>query len=176
MTDRGYWERRGTPTTVAVLDGIFEIVHGLDPALELKYNKFYVGLAKDGQPHSFVISRPQKNALMLTIRLQRLASDARPRTASSNSGTWNSTIFSGLPIGTSILYRLTSSGAHSGCADRYARFWLMTCPWGSNFGQARLPGGHPSGRQSDDQGQPDSWRNVHLWRVRELLNGLRSAG
>lgn len=39
--------------------------------MELKYNKFYVGLAKDGQPHNFVISRPQKNALMLTIRLQQ---------------------------------------------------------------------------------------------------------
>jgi hypothetical protein len=37
--------------------------------LELKYNKFYVGLAKDGQPHNFVVSRPRKNALMLTIRL-----------------------------------------------------------------------------------------------------------
>lgn len=71
VTDRGYWECRGTKATLATLDGIFEIVHGLDPALELKYNKFYVGLAKNGQPHNFVISRPQKNALMLTVRLQQ---------------------------------------------------------------------------------------------------------
>ena len=41
-----------------------------DPALELKYNKFYVGLAKDGQPHNFVVFRPRKNTLMLTLRLQ----------------------------------------------------------------------------------------------------------
>lgn len=71
VTDRSHWEGRGTPATLAVLDGIFEMVHGRDPALELKYNKFCVGLAKDGQPHNFVISRPQKNALMLTIRLQQ---------------------------------------------------------------------------------------------------------
>jgi hypothetical protein len=46
-------------------------VHRLDPALELKYNKFYAGLAQDGQPHNFVVCRPQKNALVLTIRLKQ---------------------------------------------------------------------------------------------------------
>lgn len=35
-TDRGYWEGRGTKATLATLDGIFEIVHGLDPALEVE--------------------------------------------------------------------------------------------------------------------------------------------
>lgn len=73
VTDRGYWEGRGTKATLAALDGIFEIVREFDPALELKYNKFYVGLAKEGQPHNFVVSRPQKNALMLTIRLPQSA-------------------------------------------------------------------------------------------------------
>jgi hypothetical protein len=91
VTDRSYWEGRGTPATLAVLDGIFEMVHGRDPALELKYNKFCVGLAKDGQPHNFVISRPQKNALMLTIRLQQ-SPECRPawkRAASRPSTTTN---------------------------------------------------------------------------------------
>jgi hypothetical protein len=71
VADRGYWEGRGTKATLATLDGVFEIVHRLDPALELKYNKFYVGLAQDGQPHNFVVCRPQKNALVLTIRLKQ---------------------------------------------------------------------------------------------------------
>ncbi len=69
-TDRAYWEGRGTPATMATLDGVFKIVQELDPSLELKFNKFYVGLATDGQPHNFVRSRPQKKALMLTIRLR----------------------------------------------------------------------------------------------------------
>ncbi len=73
VTDRGYWEGRGAKATLATLDRIFEIVHGLDPTLELKYNKFYVGLAKDGQPHNFVVCRPRKNALVLTIRLKQSA-------------------------------------------------------------------------------------------------------
>jgi hypothetical protein len=46
------------------------MVRELDPALELKYNKFYVGLAKDGQPHNFVVFRPRKNTLVLTVRLK----------------------------------------------------------------------------------------------------------
>ena len=51
MTARSYWEGRGTRATLAALDGIFQFVRALDPALELKYNKFYVGLAKDGFEH-----------------------------------------------------------------------------------------------------------------------------
>jgi hypothetical protein len=36
---------RFAKATLATLDGIFEIVHRLAPALELKYNKFYVSPA-----------------------------------------------------------------------------------------------------------------------------------
>jgi hypothetical protein len=36
--------------------------------LELKYNKFYIGLAKDGQPHNFVIFRAKKNSFRAEIR------------------------------------------------------------------------------------------------------------
>jgi hypothetical protein len=35
------------------------------------YNKFYIGLAKDGQPDNFVQFRPQKNAVRLEARLSR---------------------------------------------------------------------------------------------------------
>jgi predicted transport protein len=70
VTDPGYWEQRGNKTTLAMIDQLLVIVREFDPAVELKYNKFYVGLARDGQPHNFVVFRPRKNALMLTIRLK----------------------------------------------------------------------------------------------------------
>jgi len=70
VADRGYWESRGSKATLTMVDQLMQIVHDVDPALELKYNKFYVGLAKDGQPHNFVVFRPRKNTLMLTLRLQ----------------------------------------------------------------------------------------------------------
>ena len=70
VTDRAYWERRGTPTTVKMADQLFEIVREIDPGLELKYNKFYIGLARNGQPKNFVILKPQKNVLKLAIRMK----------------------------------------------------------------------------------------------------------
>lgn len=71
VTDRTYWENRGSKATVAMADELLEMVQTLDSTLELKYNKFYIGLAKDGQPDNFVQFRPQKNAVRLEARLSR---------------------------------------------------------------------------------------------------------
>lgn len=70
-TDRAYWEKRGAKSTVAMVDELFEMIQTIDPTLELKYNKFYIGLAKQGQPKNFVIFRPQKNAMRFEVRLER---------------------------------------------------------------------------------------------------------
>lgn len=69
VTDRNYWENRGTKQTVALADEMLELVQTFAPELELKYNKFYIGLAKDGQPHNFVIFRAKKNSFRAEIRL-----------------------------------------------------------------------------------------------------------
>ena len=63
--DRGYWEKRGSKQTLAMMDETFGWLHDLDPGLELKYNKFYVGLAENGRSNLFVLFRPQKVALMV---------------------------------------------------------------------------------------------------------------
>jgi len=74
VTDRGYWENRGTKATLAIVDQLLGIVHEFDPVLELKYNKFYIGLAKDGRPpQNFVVFRPRKKSLVLSIRLKQSA-------------------------------------------------------------------------------------------------------
>lgn len=70
-TDRAYWENRGSKSTVAMADELLEVVQTLNPRLQLKYNKFYIGLAIDGQPNNFVIFRPQKNAIRIEPRLQK---------------------------------------------------------------------------------------------------------
>ena len=71
VADRPYWEKRGTKATVAMADELFETIKALDPGFELKYNKFYIGLSKGGQPNNFVIFRPQKNGLRFEPRLQK---------------------------------------------------------------------------------------------------------
>jgi predicted transport protein len=70
-TDRSYWENRGSKSTLAMVDELLETIKTIDPSLELKYNKFYIGLAKEGKPSNFVIFRPKKNFLRLEPRLSR---------------------------------------------------------------------------------------------------------
>lgn len=70
VTDRAYWEERGSKETVAMADRLLEIVKSVDPGVTLKYNKFYIGLARDGQPFNYVIFRPQKGHLRFEPRLK----------------------------------------------------------------------------------------------------------
>ncbi len=68
-TDRAYWEKRATKSTVALADQMLEILHDMDSTLKLKYNKFYIGLEKDRQPYNFVMFRPKKKQLIFEIKL-----------------------------------------------------------------------------------------------------------
>jgi predicted transport protein len=67
--DRAYWEQRGSKATLSLVDQLLLLIKELDPSLELKYNKFYVGLSKDGQPYNFVAFRPKKNQLNFELKL-----------------------------------------------------------------------------------------------------------
>ena len=71
VADRAYWEKRGSKKIVEMADQILEILKTFDSALALKYNKFYIGLVKEGQAKNFVIFRPQRDWLRLEVRLER---------------------------------------------------------------------------------------------------------
>lgn len=71
-TDRAYWEKqKGSPKTVALMDRVFDLVREGDPGCELKYNKFYVGLAKDGRANNYVQFRPRRAHLLFEPKMQR---------------------------------------------------------------------------------------------------------
>ena len=71
VTDRNYWEKRGTPDTVSMADNILKLISEFALGYELKYNKFYIGLAKDGSPDNFVAFKPRKHNLYLEIRMEQ---------------------------------------------------------------------------------------------------------
>jgi predicted transport protein len=71
VADRGYWEARSSKETLVTADEMFDVLRALDPSLELKYNKFYIGLAKNGHPNNFVIFRPKKDWLRIEVKLPR---------------------------------------------------------------------------------------------------------
>lgn len=71
-TDREYWEQqKGTPKTVAIMDRLFELVKKGDANCELKYNKIYVGLIKDGRANNYVSFHPKKSFVIFEPKIPR---------------------------------------------------------------------------------------------------------
>ena len=73
VVDRSYWEKRGSKISVNEADEVLKLLKGLDQELELKYNKFYIGVAKGNKPLNFVIFRPKKTSLRVEPKLQKNA-------------------------------------------------------------------------------------------------------
>lgn len=68
VTDRHYWENKSTPKIIKQVDEIFKCVKEYAEGYELKYNKFYIGLNKDGISNNFILFRPVKNYLYFCFK------------------------------------------------------------------------------------------------------------
>lgn len=71
VTDRAYWEARSSRAILAIADEALEVIRTINPKVELKYNKYYVGISLDGRATNFVVFLPRKNALRIQPRLPR---------------------------------------------------------------------------------------------------------
>ena len=70
-SDRAYWEGRSSRESLALVDSLHQVVRSIDPTLELKYNRHYIGLARGEQPDNFVIFRPARNWLQIGLALDK---------------------------------------------------------------------------------------------------------
>ena len=70
VTDRKYWENKSTPKMLKEMDSIFDDLQGIIGGYSLKYNKFYIGMTKDGISKNFLMFRPKKNYLYLVFKGQ----------------------------------------------------------------------------------------------------------
>ena len=68
VTDRKYWENRSTSHILKNVDEVFECIKEFIPNYELKYNKFYIGLAKNNIVKNFIFFKPKKSFLYLCLR------------------------------------------------------------------------------------------------------------
>lgn len=68
VADRNYWENRSTPKMLKSVEDIFECLKEFISGYELKYNKFYIGVAKDGLAKNFIMFKPKKNYLYLIVK------------------------------------------------------------------------------------------------------------
>lgn len=70
-TDRSYWQQRSSPVTLGMADELLGIVNAQGPALQLKYNKQYIGLQRDGVPDNFILFVPRKKHMFWTVKIER---------------------------------------------------------------------------------------------------------
>jgi hypothetical protein len=69
--DRAYWENKSSKAVMELTDGILELLQSIDPAYSLKYNRHYIGTAKDGQAFNVLVMYPRQNRLNVGLRLER---------------------------------------------------------------------------------------------------------
>jgi hypothetical protein len=69
--NREYWLDNGTKKTVEMVDKQLKIIQTFAPEYNLKYNKYYIGLAKDGIANNFVSFRPKKQWVNSEVRLSK---------------------------------------------------------------------------------------------------------
>ena len=69
--NREYWLDKGTKKTVELVDKQLKIIQNFAPEYDLKYNKYYIGLAKDGIANNFVSFRPKKQWVNSEVRLTK---------------------------------------------------------------------------------------------------------
>jgi hypothetical protein len=70
-TDRTYWIERASTASVAIADGLAQLVNEVTPGMSLKYNKHYIGLARDGVVDNFVAFRARKEHVIAEFRIPR---------------------------------------------------------------------------------------------------------
>lgn len=70
-TDRAYWINRGSPETLKIADQILGLVNDITPGTELKYNKYYIGLARDGAVDNFLTFQPRHGHINVNFRIPR---------------------------------------------------------------------------------------------------------
>ena len=69
--DRNYWENKSTKEMLQLVDVLAGYIKEIAPGYELNYNKYYVGLAKDGISNNFVYFKPQKQRIDFRMRTSR---------------------------------------------------------------------------------------------------------
>ena len=68
---RSFWEERSAREILGVVDSLVQMIKGFDALLEPKYNRHFIGLARNGRPENFVVFQPRKQWLRLGLALSQ---------------------------------------------------------------------------------------------------------
>lgn len=68
-TDRDYWEKKATKESLKLTDAIMASLKEVTSEYILKYNKHYIGLAKNNVANNFISFVPRKSVVILHVKL-----------------------------------------------------------------------------------------------------------
>lgn len=69
--DRFYWENKASKKTVALADRLLGLAQEIVPGIGLKYNKHYIGLAREGVASNFLTFLPRRQHLIAQFKIPR---------------------------------------------------------------------------------------------------------
>ena len=70
-TDRDYWVNRSSRESVMLTESMLALIHEVVPGVSLKYNKYYIGISRDGIANLWVKFRPRKGHVIAEFRIPR---------------------------------------------------------------------------------------------------------
>jgi len=70
-TDKEYWIKKATQGTVSLVDKIISSLAEPVEGYSLKYNKHYIGIAKDNNANNFISFIPRKTFVLFSVKLEQ---------------------------------------------------------------------------------------------------------
>jgi hypothetical protein len=67
-----YWEEKANKKMLKLVDTIISHLDEVKDEYNLKYNKHYIGIEKNGMANNFVNFKPRKNSVIVHIKLEKL--------------------------------------------------------------------------------------------------------
>jgi len=71
ITDRAYWEKIASKDSLELADKILNLSQTTAPGYQLKYNKYYIGVSKDGISKNFISMIPRRKNMILSFKLEK---------------------------------------------------------------------------------------------------------
>lgn len=72
VTDRNYWEEKGSELSLALADECLQLLREIDSTLSLTYNKYYIGLKQGNRANNFVVFKAKKKFLRVEVKIEEL--------------------------------------------------------------------------------------------------------
>lgn len=70
-TDESYWENKSTKTSVQLVKKTMASLGQVVADYQLKFNKHYIGIAKNNVARNFIAFRPRKNTVIFHARIEK---------------------------------------------------------------------------------------------------------